>query len=77
LFTVNLFLLTLLSTLAFTATFWDAWEKMCDENPELWRSHNWILHHDNAPAHTSFKTTEFVTNTNTLIVPHPSLIRRT
>jgi hypothetical protein len=31
LFTVNLFLLTLQSTLTFTVTFWDAWEKMCDE----------------------------------------------
>jgi hypothetical protein len=31
LFTVNLFLLTLWSTLTFTATFWGAWEKMCDK----------------------------------------------
>jgi hypothetical protein len=30
-FTVNLFLLTLRSTLPFTVMFWDAWEKMCDE----------------------------------------------
>jgi hypothetical protein len=29
------------------------------------------LHHDNAPAHTSLKTTEFVTNRNMVIVPHP------
>jgi histone-lysine N-methyltransferase SETMAR len=36
----------------------------------LWRSHNW-LHHDNAPAHTYLKTTEFVTNNNVVIVPHP------
>jgi hypothetical protein len=33
LFIVNLFLLTLRSTLTFTMTFWDAWEKMCDEKP--------------------------------------------
>jgi hypothetical protein len=37
---------------------------------ELWRNHNWLLHHDNAPAHTSLKTTEFVTN-NMVIIPHP------
>jgi hypothetical protein len=22
--------------------------------PELWRQKNWLLHHDNAPSHTSF-----------------------
>jgi histone-lysine N-methyltransferase SETMAR len=27
--------------------------------------------HDNGPAHTSLKTTEFVTNNNMVIVPHP------
>jgi hypothetical protein len=31
LFTVNLFLLTLWSTWAFSVTFWGAWEKMCDK----------------------------------------------
>jgi hypothetical protein len=30
-----------------------------------------LLHHDNAPAHTSLKTTEFVTNNNIVIVHHP------
>jgi hypothetical protein len=30
-----------------------------------------LLHHDNWPAHTSLKTTEFVTNNNMVIVPHP------
>jgi hypothetical protein len=37
--------------------------------PELYRNQNW-LHHDNAPNHTSLKTTEFVTN-NMVITPHP------
>jgi transposase len=42
------------------------------KRPELWRNHNWLLHHDNAPAHTSLKTTEFLTNNNNMvIVPHP------
>jgi hypothetical protein len=31
LFTTNLFLLTLQSTMTFTVTFWDAWETICDE----------------------------------------------
>jgi transposase len=29
------------------------------------------FHHDNAPAQTSLKTTEFVTNNNMVVVPHP------
>jgi hypothetical protein len=29
-----------------------------------------LLHHDNAPAYTSLKTTEFVTNNNMVIVLH-------
>jgi transposase len=30
-----------------------------------------IFYHANAPAHTSMKTTEFLTNNNMVIVPHP------
>jgi hypothetical protein len=26
---------------------------------ELWRQENWLLHHDNAPAHTSSFTSDF------------------
>jgi histone-lysine N-methyltransferase SETMAR len=37
---------------------------------EFWHNHNW-LHHDNAPTHMSLKTTEFVSNNNMVIVPHP------
>jgi hypothetical protein len=33
--------------------------------------HNWLLHHDNAPAPTSVKTADSVTNNNMIIVPHP------
>jgi hypothetical protein len=38
---------------------------------ELWRRENWLLHHDNAPSHTSFFTLEFLTKSNITIVPHP------
>jgi hypothetical protein len=37
---------------------------------ELWHNHNWLLHHDNAPAHMSLKTTKFVANNNVVIVLH-------
>jgi histone-lysine N-methyltransferase SETMAR len=30
-----------------------------------------LLHHNNAPTHTSLKTTEFLINNNMVIVPHP------
>jgi hypothetical protein len=46
-------------------------ENVQRKRPELLRSHNWPLHHNNAPTHTSLKTTEFVTNNNMVIVPHP------
>jgi transposase len=45
-------------------------ENVRRKRPELWRNHNGH-HHDNAPAHTSLKTTEFVTINNMVIVPRP------
>jgi hypothetical protein len=44
---------------------------MCDKRLELWRNHNWLLCYDNAPAHMSLKTTEFVTNNMVIVLPHP------
>jgi hypothetical protein len=41
------------------------------KEPEFWRNHDWLLHHDKAPTHMSLKTTEFVTNSNMAVVPHP------
>jgi hypothetical protein len=46
-------------------------ENVRRKRPELWRNHNWLLHHDNAPTHTSLETKEFVTNSNMVIVLHP------
>jgi hypothetical protein len=69
-FTMNLFLLTLLSTLTLTVTFWDAWGKMCNE-----RDRNFCA------TTTGTITTmhlpicpwkpEFVTNNNMFIIHHP------
>jgi hypothetical protein len=42
------------------------------KRPKLLRNHNWLLHQDKAPAHTSLKTTEFVANNNMVIINHPS-----
>jgi hypothetical protein len=38
--------------------------------PELWRQKNWLLHHDNAPSHTSFCTKESLSQNNMTVVPH-------
>jgi hypothetical protein len=46
--------------------------KMCGRlRPELWRQKNWLLHHDNAPSHTSLITREFFTKSNMAVVTHP------
>jgi transposase len=45
--------------------------KCATKAPELWRNNNWLLLHDKAPTHRTLKSTEFVTNNNVVIVPHP------
>ncbi|UYV68636.1 hypothetical protein LAZ67_6000290 [Cordylochernes scorpioides] len=35
------------------------------KRPELWRSKSWILHHDNAPAHTALKISKFLQDHST------------
>jgi hypothetical protein len=62
-----LFLLTLWSTLTFTVTFWVAGVKI----QGIKTSHNWLFHQNNAPSHTSLKTTEFVTNNNMITISRP------
>jgi hypothetical protein len=37
--------------------------------PELWRQNTWLLHHDNAPSHTSFFTRERLTKSIRLSSP--------
>ena len=39
--------------------------------PEKWRSGNWILHHDNAPAHRAVITNEFLVKHNFPLLPQP------
>jgi hypothetical protein len=39
-------------------------QRLCSK---LWRQKNWLLHHDEAPSHTSLSTREFLTKNN----PHP------
>jgi len=39
--------------------------------PEKWRSGNWMLHHDNAPAHRAVTTNEFLAKHNIVSLPQP------
>jgi len=39
--------------------------------PETWKNNNWLLHHDNAPTHTSIIVRQFLTSKNITVIPHP------
>ncbi|UYV84313.1 hypothetical protein LAZ67_X001823 [Cordylochernes scorpioides] len=44
-------------------------EAIRQKRPDLWKNKNWLLHHDNAPAHTSLLVRDFLAKTNTLMMP--------
>ena len=38
---------------------------------ELWKKNSWLLHHNNAPAHSSLLVRNFLAKNNTVIMPQP------
>ena len=34
-------------------------------------NNSWVLHHDNAPAHTSLPVQHFLASKNMVVIPHP------
>lgn len=46
-------------------------EAIRQKRPDLWKNKNWLLHHDNAPAHASLLVREFLAKNNTTILPQP------
>ena len=46
-------------------------ENVRRKRPELWRSGDWFLNHDNAPAHTALSVTWYLASLGWTIVPHP------
>ena len=46
-------------------------EAIRKKRPELWKNNSWILHHDNAPAHSSLLVRDFLAKTNTTVMPQP------
>jgi hypothetical protein len=67
---MNLFLLTLWSTLTFTVMFWDAWEKMCDEKGWKFGVTTTGSITKTCPPKCPWNP-QFVTNNNLVIIPHP------
>ena len=46
-------------------------EAIRKKRPELWKNNLWLLHHDNAPAHSSLLVRNFLAKNNTVIMPQP------
>ena len=46
-------------------------EAIQKKRPDLWKNDSWLLHHDNAPAHTSLLVREFLAKNNTVTMPQP------
>jgi len=45
---------------------------LCEKKrPELWRSGEWLLHHDNAPDHTALSVWQFLTKNWMTTASHP------
>ena len=46
-------------------------ERVRRTRPELWRSGEWLVHHDNAPTHTALRICQFLTSQGMTLVPYP------
>ncbi|UYV60744.1 hypothetical protein LAZ67_1002091 [Cordylochernes scorpioides] len=46
-------------------------ESIRKKRPEKWISGEWMLHHDNAPAHRALSVGDFLTKNSMLTMPHP------
>ena len=46
-------------------------EAIRQKRPDLWKNKNWLLHHDNARAHTSLLVRKFLAKNNTLMMMQP------
>ena len=47
-------------------------EKVRRKRPELFAKNSWILHHDNAPAHTALSVREFLATKQIAVLEHPA-----
>ena len=47
-------------------------EKVRRKRPKLSANNSWILHHDNAPAHTALSVREFLATKQITVLEHPA-----
>ena len=47
-------------------------ENVRRKRPQKWRNQNFIIHHDNVPAHSSFKVSQFSAKNNMTVIPQPT-----
>ena len=47
-------------------------EKVRRKRPEHFANNSWILHHDNAPAHTALSAKEFLATKQITVLEHPA-----
>ena len=47
-------------------------EKVRREGPELFATNSWILHHENAPAHTALSVREILDTKQITLLEHPA-----
>ena len=45
-------------------------EKVRQKRPKLFANNSWILHHDNAPAHTALSVREFLASEQITVLEH-------
>ena len=46
-------------------------ENVRRKRPQKWQNQKLTIHHDNAPAHRSFKVSQFLAKNSMAVVPHP------
>ncbi|CAI6344606.1 unnamed protein product [Macrosiphum euphorbiae] len=46
-------------------------EKIRKKRPDQFQNRSWLLHHDNAPAHSALSIREFLADKQIPVVPHP------
>jgi len=53
----------------------DVLRRLCEnvrrKRPQKWQNQKLFIHHDNAPAHRSFKVSQFLAKNSMTMVPHP------
>lgn len=47
-------------------------EKIRRKRPEKWADNSFVLHHDNAPAHSAHRIKDFLAKTKTTVINHPA-----